>query len=122
MSHYEYYCELPWECRILPTAYDDCAMCINLSGERVADVYRPHRRAVVESMKLRRVPGMGDGYRVVAREARLGCPDARAWVRRRKRLANGTLLGRWSWSWLPRGHEIPGEIPLGRVHILRGRV
>jgi hypothetical protein len=122
MSHYVYFCELPWECKILPTG-NDCATCQNLDfAERVADVYRPHRRAVVQSMKLRRVPGMGDGYRVVAREARLGCPDARAWVRRRRRVANGTRMGRWSWSWSPRGHQIPNELPLGRVHVLSGRV
>jgi len=67
-------------------------------------VYRPHRKAVVQACGVKRIPGLGQGYHVIDREARLGCEEARARVKRRRRIANGVRLGRWSWAWGPRGH------------------
>jgi hypothetical protein len=82
-------------------------LCRNCGGAGRLYVPKPHvfrtrRKAVVQSLRLRRVPGMGDGYRVVVREARLGCERARAYLKKRVRVQNGIKLGRWSWSRGPR--------------------
>jgi hypothetical protein len=83
-----------------------CQHCTNLFSERVADVYRPHRRAVMQALWGNTTSASRLHMPRVFLQARLGCPDARAWVRRRKRLANGTCLGRWSWSRRPRGVKL----------------
>jgi hypothetical protein len=41
-------------------------------------------------------------YPRVLMQARLGCPDAVAWLRRKRRLENGTYLTRMHWSRKPR--------------------
>jgi len=122
MSHVAFICDQQ-QCFRGGSHVGECQDCDLLAfSERVADVYRPHRRAVMQAqahtMDIRntwRAP-------LVYLKARLGCPEARAWLRRKRRLESGTFLTRWSWSWLPRGHVHPhGAIPLGRQNLMTGR-
>jgi len=61
-------------------------------------VYRPHRRAVTQSIHRRRGMGYWDWAPTVVVKARLGHPSAVAQLRYRRRVRNGTRLGRWSWA------------------------
>lgn len=74
--------------------------------ERVADVYRPHRRAVVQALWGNTTSESRLHMPRVFLKARLGCPDARAWVRRRRRVVNGTFLGQWGRSRRPRAIKL----------------
>lgn len=77
-------------------------------------VYRPHRRAVVQSCwNSPKMDGKHFFPRVVL-QARLGCPAARVWVKRRRRLHNRVERGEFGWYLGHKGHKRdsdPGDLP-----------
>ena len=65
-------------------------------------VYRPHRRMVIQLL-FQRAPGWSAiRFPRVVVSARLGCPAAVAWLRRKRRVENGTFLTRMHWARKPR--------------------
>ena len=77
-------------------------------AEPAIRVYRPHRRAVVQSL-FQRAPGWSAiRFPRVVLQARLGCPDARAWVRHKRR---HWFRNHGEYGWYPghKGHSVRGN-------------
>jgi len=84
----------------------ECEECAHLDfTERVADVYRPHRRAVKQAVRHRAKNNVHGRVFIAAYAYMLGCPDAVPYVRRRVRIRNGAYLirahlgGRRAMNW-----------------------
>jgi hypothetical protein len=106
MSHLAYFCS-EQQCFRGGSHVGACDDCDLLSfSEHVADIYRPHRRAVIQSMDWAKQRAWNRGIPGVYFQARLGCPDAVAWVRRKKRLESGTYLTRMHWARRPRAQRV----------------
>jgi len=98
MSHVVYFCDSA-VCVFEHWGKHYCAGCNHLEfSEQVADVYRPHRRMVTQSCWHLSWMANRDHFPRVLLQARLGCPAARAWVKRKRRIENGTFLTRMHWA------------------------
>jgi len=105
---------------------DDTATCVGCDWKcehavPPIRVYRPQRRAVVQSLQIRIDRGAWPWTPRIALQSRLGCEHARTMMRFYRRNANGTRLGRWSWARKPRAFRAYQYDPFSGLHYLQER-